>query len=335
MIPPGKRKAAILWLVAATAAWGLSFPIQKILFMLQQAAVPEAGTWFLSSWTICLRSLLAGALLLAIRPRLRRGGTRLEWEQGALLGIFGGLGMTVQGDGLAYTLASTSAFLTQAYCVLLPLWHCLSRRALPGRRLIGCTVLVVWGMAILSGFEPGRFHLGRGESETLLSAVLFTVQIILLELPRYRNNRAMPVTLLMFLGFAVCSGGVAVATTPAPGALIAVYSTPESLTMLAVLAVFCSGFAYLVMNAQQPRVTAAEAGLIYCMEPVFAAAYALFLPAWLSHWTGIHYPNESLTTDLIAGGLLITGANALLQMRTGRGPGKLREHPPPSPSPPS
>src|SRR5690606_4594341 len=126
------------------------------------------------------------------------------------------------------------------------------------------------------------------------------------------------------------SSDLAVPAAPALGALAAVFSTPAQLAHLAVLGVVCSAFAYLAMNACQPKVTAAEAGMIYCMEPVFAAAYALFLPGWLSAWTGTAYASESLTSALIAGGALVTGANILLPIRPRSGAGSVRSESPSS-----
>jgi drug/metabolite transporter (DMT)-like permease len=314
-IEPALHRRAVLWLMAGTAAWGLSFPVQKMLTMLQQDLVPAAGTWFLTSWIICLRSLMAAAVLLLWKPQLLRGMTREEVRQGLLLGLIGGLGLILQADGLAHTNASTSAFLTQSYCVILPMWHCFSRRITPEWRLVLCTGLVLWGISILSGFNWRTLHMGRGEWETLGAAAAFTIQIILLERPRYRENRAMPVTLLMFLGFAAWSAPVAVMAAPQIGDLWRVVASPAAVAHLGVLALACTVFAYAIMNLWQPKVSATEAGLIYCIEPVCAAVYALFLPGILSRWTGVSYPNEILTSTLISGGLLITAANVLLQVK--------------------
>ena len=312
---PALHRKAVLWLIAGTAAWGVSFPVQKMLTLLQQELVPAAGTWFLTSWIICLRSLLAAVMLVIWKPRLLCGMTREEVRQGLLLGLVGGLGLMLQADGLAHTHASTSAFLTQGYCVILPLWHCFSRRIAPGWKLAACTGLVLWGISILSGFNWQTLHMGRGEWETLGAAAAFTAQIILLERPRYRENRAMPVTLLMFLGFAGWSAPVAVMAAPHLADLWSVIATPAAAAHLGVLALVCTVFAYCIMNFWQPRVSATEAGLIYCIEPVCAAVYALFLPAILSSWTGVYYQNEILTGPLVTGGLLITAANILLQAR--------------------
>jgi drug/metabolite transporter (DMT)-like permease len=77
---------------------------------------------------------------------------------------------------------------------------------------------------------------------------------------------------------------------------------------------FCTLGAYTLMNVWQPHVTATEAGLIYCIEPLFASLFALVLPGWISHVARIDYPNERLTSHLLIGGGLITAANVLIQI---------------------
>jgi hypothetical protein len=68
------------------------------------------------------------------------------------------------------------------------------------------------------------------------------------------------------------------------------------------------------MNTWQPKITATEAGLIYCVEPVFGSAMSLFLPSLVSVWAGINYANETATLSLLVGGALITTANVLVQL---------------------
>jgi drug/metabolite transporter (DMT)-like permease len=78
------------------------------------------------------------------------------------------------------------------------------------------------------------------------------------------------------------------------------------------LAVVCTVGAFSIMNKWQPKITSTEAGLIYCIEPIFASIFALFLPAIFSRWTAIDYPNEHATWSLLIGGGLITIANILV-----------------------
>ena len=83
---------------------------------------------------------------------------------------------------------------------------------------------------------------------------------------------------------------------------------------MGILTVFCTLGGYLLMNYFQPFLTATQAGLIYCLEPVFASLFALFLPGWFSSMAGIQYANEQLSLALLVGGGLITVANALMQL---------------------
>ena len=102
-------------------------------------------------------------------------------------------------------------------------------------------------------------------------------------------------------------------TAPNAHAWLRAYASPATCGFLAILVVFCTLISYMMMNRWQKQVTATEAGLIYCIEPVIASLLSLFLPAIFSSWAGIHYANEQLTARLFIGGGLITAANLLLQ----------------------
>ena len=87
--------------------------------------------------------------------------------------------------------------------------------------------------------------------------------------------------------------------------------TPAKYSM-GTITLGCTLFSYLMMNRWQKFVTATEAGLIYCLEPVCASIFALFMPVWLSSLCGVLYANETLTMNLLVGSLLVTLANVLL-----------------------
>lgn len=309
-----------LILVFTCALWGLSFPVIKALSLEQTARMPEASSGFLAAWLQVARFGLGALLLAPMVARMPRP-TRGELRQGLQLALWGGLGMGIQADGLAYTEASTSAFLTQAYCVLLPLWAAVQTRRRPSLRIVGATMLVLIGGAILSGVRPDSLKVGRGETETLVAAMFFGLQILTLENPRYAVNRGRPVTLIMCAGIALLYIPVTLITSPAPGALITAGASWPTFVLVASLVVFCTVGAFLLMNTWQRRVSATEAGLIYTTEPIFAAAYALFLPAGISQMANVPYANEQLTTQLIAGGSLILSANAWMQWKS-------KPHPP-------
>ncbi|MEO7100524.1 MAG: DMT family transporter [Luteolibacter sp.] len=304
----------VFLLIVACALWGLSFPLVKALHLEQSARLPGASSLFLASWMQIARFGLSAVVLLPFLLRGKRP-TPNEIRQGITIALWGGIGMWMQADGLAYTEASTSAFLTQAYCIFLPLWACLRLRKSPSARVIAATVLVMAGCAILSGISLQHFRLGRGELETLLGAFLFTFQILALENPKYQANRGACVSFVMFLGIALLFVPITIIAAPGLGACFTAGASIQAFLIVGALALFCSVGAYVIMNVWQPRVSATEAGMIYTIEPVMTAVYVLFLPAMLGKLTGSPYPNESISTSMLIGGGMILGANVLMQWK--------------------
>jgi drug/metabolite transporter (DMT)-like permease len=311
---PSRHVAACLWLLFATAVWGISFPVIKALWLVQEKLVPNPPDFFLAALASVVRFGVAGLIIAVFCVRTLRHLTRCECAQGIGLGIFGGLGIIFQMDGLAHTPASTSAFLTQFYCLLLPLWVAFRQRAAPSLVVIVSTLMVLAGMAILSRFDWNKFKMGRGEAETILSAVFFAGQILWLERPRYAGNRVTHFTVVMFATITVLILPVAFVTAPSSRAIVAAFESAEVLVLMGVLTLACTLAAYSIMNYWQPHVSATEAGLIYCVEPLFASLFAVMLPGLLSRFAGINYANEHLTMNLLIGGGLVTLANVLIQI---------------------
>lgn len=304
----------VIFLIIACALWGLSFPLMKVLNVEQAARMPGVSSLFLASWLQVARFGL-GAIILAPFLIGRKFPTRREIRQGLIIAFWGGSAMWLQADALAYTEASTSAFLTGAYCLFLPLWTCLRLKQRPGARIVVATLMVLVGGAILSGLRPDHLQLGRGEIETLCAALLFGFQILTLENPRYEGNRGLSVSFVMFLGIAILFVPITLAAAPGLIDCVTPGMSVQALVLISGLTLFSSIGAYLLMNHWQPRVSATEAGLIYTIEPAFTAIYVLFLPAMLGDFIDGSYPNEHLSTQLLVGGALILAANVLMQWK--------------------
>ena len=323
MSGPGtkERQYALLMLTIANFCWGLSFPVIKAVTLLHAKLLPAAGTWFSAIYTIAPRFVLASALMALWHGRGLARITQLEIRQGIVMGLFAASGMLLQTDGLQFTAASTSAFLTQLYAIMIPLWLAFRHRRNPGAIVWIACILVVIGGAVLGHFNPftafGRgfapMTFGRGEWETLLSSVFFMGQILWLERTDFAANRPERLTLVMFLTEALIFATLAICSAPHLQALAQPWASPAWVGLTLVLTLVCTIAAFSLMNAWQPKITSTEAGLIYCIEPIFGSLMALFLPAWFSMWGAIDYPNEHLTWALIVGGGLITLANILVQ----------------------
>ena len=307
------HRRAMVGLLFATLFWAVSFPFVQVLYVEQRALLPNARVLFLSTLLMAARFTVAWLILLPWVIFRVREFTRLEWQQGLILALFGGVGMWLQADALAFTKASTCAFITQGYCIFLPLYHMCRHRRLPGIATVVSVIMVVIGMAWLSGVKVTDFGLGRGEWETLLAALLFTAQILCLEHPRFRQNRSVPITWIMFVGISLVSTPCAFAMASEPSQCFVAISSSAAWMIITTLAVLCSICAFVLMNRWQACVSSVEAGLIYCAEPVFTSILALFAPAWMGLWMGHSIPNERLSMSLVGGGSLITLAILNLQ----------------------
>ena len=303
------RQRALGALIVACFFWGTSFPVTKALALRAELLAPGIDTWFIAGSTVAARYAAAAVVLSAFAAR----PTGAELLQGLWLGATAGLGVLLQADGLPYTEASTSAFLTTGYAFLLPLLSFATRGERPSGRVLACVVSMVLGIGILSGFEPRTFSIGRGELETLLASVCFAFQILALDQPRFVANRTATVSTVMFAVVALSALPVALAHAR-PGDVHAVLGNARSAIPFSALFLLSTLGAFVLMNRYQKWVSASEAGVVYGMEPLFASLLALFVPELLASSMAIRYPNETLDARLLVGGGLVVFATVALSL---------------------
>ena len=305
------RRARML-LIGATLFWGLTFPLIRGLQLAQNDHAPDVSAPTLVSADVAARFGVAALVLLPFCVRDLLNIRRREWMQAIGLAFLAGIGLFLQSLGLAWTDASVAAFLTQLYTLIVPLIVALRDWRLPGWRVFVACGLVLAGAALLSPDILKHFVPGAGELVILLSAVFFAGQIVWVERPIFAENRALLVTMLMFAllaamfttGYAGQGGDIAT--------LKRLFEPAPVWQMFLALLFLCTIFTFLIMNCWQRWVSASEAGIIYCIEPVIAAILCGFLPGWISRFASISYPNEPLTWTLFVGGSLIVGATILV-----------------------
>jgi drug/metabolite transporter (DMT)-like permease len=306
---------AVRILALTTVFWSLSFPLVKAITILQGALIPGSGSWFHAGLTAFVRFAGAGLVVAIASSKTLRAFTACELWQGVGLGFFAAGGILFQMDGLSHTAASTSAFLTQGFCVVVPIIVAIRDRRFPRLRVIAALILLMSGVAILSNFDLETLRLGRGETETLIAAIFFAGQIMWLERPIFAKNNAQHFSIAMFATMALISAPIIVMSWKTPMDILICYGNSSVAVLSASITFFCTIIAFVFMNKWQRFVPATEAAIIYGAEPVFASILALFLPGIISVWAHINYPNERLTWQLLVGGGLVVAANLLLQLR--------------------
>jgi drug/metabolite transporter (DMT)-like permease len=305
------RQARTL-LIGTTVLWGLSFPLVRGLELAQKAHAPHVPDAAVACADVAMRFGLSVLVLLPILGRhlLRVSGR--EWSQAAGLAFFAAGGLYLQALGLAWTDASIAAFLTQLFTLIVPLIVAVRDRRLPSLRVVIACSLVLTGAALLSPGLLKHFVLGAGEVVIIISAFFIAAQIVWIERPIYAKNRAGVVTLIMFalLAAIFAAGFFSIGGTIHSAGNI--FGTPPIWTLSLALVLLCTVFNFFIMNAWQRCVSATEAGLIYCLEPVIATLLSGFLPGWISRFAAVSYPNEILTWTLLVGGALIVSATVLV-----------------------
>ena len=219
-VSPRQRTQALAMLVLATFFWGLSFPLIKAIGLTHLRLLPESKSWFVTAWALAPRFLVGIVFFGLTQWKALRTLTRLELRQGLSLGLFAAAGMLFQTDGLLRTAASTSAFLTQLYAILIPIYLAVRKRALPPWTVWVSSLLVLLGVSVLGKFDWQALRFGRGEAETLIASCFFVGQILSLEVGAFRQNRVMPVTAIMFFVQAAVFLVLALATANHPGDLL-------------------------------------------------------------------------------------------------------------------
>lgn len=272
-----RNALAHVWMLAMTLIWGTMFVIVK-----------RALVYISPQWFNAFRMML-GFLCLAIVYRSQwRKLTRAAWLAGAAAGAAMACGFFFQAQGLLYTTATNSAFITAMVVVLVPLMA-----TIPGLRSPGAqrpqwnawagALLAFCGVAMLT--TPAHLHwlemlhtLNRGDLLTLVCAIGFSLQIIALE--RGAKQAGFEQLTLLQVGFAaVLLTMVAVVSPPrlaSSHAFSHALMQPVVLFGITTAGILATALAFSVQTWAQSIIPAANIAVIVTLEPVFAA-----LTAWL------------------------------------------------------
>ncbi|UBV42790.1 DMT family transporter [Deinococcus taeanensis] len=260
------RARGVLLLILVTCLWGSTFAVVKTLSEL----LPPATLIF---WRFLIGTLALLPLLWLRRPASGQvaagaGPRGALWRDGLVLGAWLIAGYGTQTIALHTTSANRAAFFTALSVVLVPLWLVIAqRRRMPGA-LWGALPLAVAGLALLS-WEGGALVAGDGWA--LACAVTYAGFIVTLERMAGRHG-ALPFTLAQVLS--VTALAFVWVLVSAPGAALPPAAAWGPLLYLGIAA---TALTTLFQTIGQRWVSAAEASLIYALEPVTATLFSFVL----------------------------------------------------------
>ncbi|OLP59492.1 MFS transporter [Xaviernesmea oryzae] len=258
------RLQANLCLLLAGAIWGAGF-------VAQSTAMGSLGPF----WFIGLRFLLASLVAAPLALWEARRPDAQPVPRGTLLGFLA-IGMALflaaaaQQIGLLTTSVTNSGFLTSLYVVFTPLLSVIVLRRRPHALVWPAAALALFGIFLLSG---GSFSaLGTGDAWTILCALLWAVQVVLVGIFAGQSGRPMALSLVQFL---VCAaGGLAVAAVSEP---ISAEAVSGALVEILYAGLFSSGVAFILQVVGQRFTTAPQAAIFLSSEALFAALFGALL----------------------------------------------------------
>jgi drug/metabolite transporter (DMT)-like permease len=200
---------------------------------------------------------------LVLVPFLRRD--RLLWRAGVELGFLGCVGYAFQAQGLLYTTASRSAFITAVSVVLVPVFAGLIGRRI-GLNAWLSALLAFVGVGLLS-YDGGVPN--KGDLFTLVTAVTYAVYIVRLEtyVARFSAASLAAAQVVGLLPFAAL-------WTMSEGFDPRFVATPTAWAAVLYLGVIATALTAFLQTKGQQRVSAPEAAVIYASEPMWAAFFA-------------------------------------------------------------
>lgn len=306
--------AGPLLILLCTVVWGSAFVAQKL-------GADHFGPFAIS----CYRNLLAGFFLwgalglrrqFARRVRSEFGGSLLEspWKRteilgGAASGVVLFVAMLAQQLGIERTTPGVSAFLTANYVLIVPVLAWIVGKGRPGVGVVTGVGLALVGTYFISiststpAAATAPLSIGAGELWTLGCAVLFAVQIMVVDHFAPGSDMLRFSMVQMFVAGLVALPFVFL---PSELARTSWQGFAKGVPALVYLGVFSSGIAYTLQNLGQARTPPALAAILMSMESVFGAFFG-----WL-------LLGDVLSLRQIVGCLLVLSAVILSQLLSAR-----------------
>ena len=255
-----RQHNADLLLVMVTAFWGASYYLTDL-------CLNDLPPMCLNAFRFLSAFFVLGIIFHKTLRRLNRVTVRYSLLVGlALTGTY-----VFYGYGVSRTSLSNAGFICALPVVFTPVFAFFINRTWPGRKLLLCLLMCASGLAFLTLNDDLRPALG--DIICLGVPVCYAVDLLLTEKAvRHPDVDA--------LGLGICQLGVVGFITLALSLFLEqphLPTTPVTWGAALFLGLVCSGVAFVIQSVQQQYTTASHVGLIFTLEPVFAAIVAYFM----------------------------------------------------------
>lgn len=247
---------AKLALFSAAFIWGTSFVIMKNTVDIFPTPI-LLGIRF-TIGTLLLSIIFAKKLKLLNKDYFIKGG---------IIGVMLFTAYTTQTLGLTDTTPGKNAFLTAAYCVMVPFLMWIVTKKKPDIFNITAALLCLSGVGLVSLTEG--FSISFGDTFTLIGAFFYAAHMVVIAIFS-KDKDPVLLTILQFGTSAVLSWLVALFTSKMPTDI-----PISSAFGILYLGIFCTGVAMLLQNIGQKYSDASSASIILSLEAVFGVLISI------------------------------------------------------------
>ncbi|MCV4230624.1 DMT family transporter [Virgibacillus sp. LDC1] len=286
-----KPLKADLMILFITICWGSSYLFMKM-------GLDSLGEFNLIALRFGLAFLLAGVIFL---PRLRQVNVQTI-RYAMLLGFILFIMFTALTFGLKTTTTSNAGFLVSLTVVFVPLLHTFLFKKKIENKVVVSILLALTGIALLTIQLP--FTLKIGDLFCIAAALCYALHINMVSTAAQKvDTLSLGILQLGFTGLYAFISSLLFETPVWP-------STTNSWIAVLVLSVVCTAIGFIFQTIAQKYTTATRTGLVFSLEPVFAALVGF----WFAH--EIMNSNQYVGAALVFLSVVLSSVNVKVRQRS-------------------
>lgn len=243
-------------LLLATMIWGVAF-------VLMDFTLGSVTTLYI----LAFRFIGAALIMLLVSIIFLKDMDRKYLIGGGVMGLALFLAYTAQTYGLMYTTPGKNAFLTAAYCIMVPFLFWFNSRVRPDRYNISAAFVGLAGVGLIS--VNREFSVNIGDALTLVCAFFYAVHIVVSNRVLHGRNILL-LCLVQFTVAGILAGAGAVIFEPVPQNI-----PVETVVLLVFLAVVATALCLLLQIYGQKHTPPSQASIIMTFEAVFGVLSSL------------------------------------------------------------
>ncbi|MBQ9097254.1 MAG: DMT family transporter [Clostridia bacterium] len=251
-----KGLLAKLALLLATLIWGTSFVVVK-----------DAVDIIPTAYLLAVRFSVACVVLALIFFKKLKKITKEYLWYGLIIGTCLFLAYYIQTLGIEDTTPGKNAFITAAYCVMVPFMFWFISKKKPDKYNITAAVICLAGIGLVS--LTSDLTVGKGDALTLLAAVFYALHMVFIAMFS-KDKDPTVLTILQFAVTAIFSWIASFIITP-----VAFEITVSLTTSVLYLALFATAACLLLQNVGQKYTNPSEAAIILSLESVFGVLFSI------------------------------------------------------------